>query len=108
MTADRTLRLARRRAGLSQRELASRTGVAQPTIARIEVGKDDPRFSTLTRLLRACNESLEALPVIGTGIDRSEIRRLLGLSPAERAGELSSEAAALARLDDAEEQRRGL
>jgi transcriptional regulator with XRE-family HTH domain len=108
MDPGRTLKLARRRARLSQRVLAARTGVAQPTIARIEGGKDDPRLSTLDRLLRACHEDLEALPAIGVGIDRSEIRRLLGLSPGARARELAAEASALARLDNAVEVRDGV
>lgn len=102
------LRLARRRAHLTQRELAARTGVAQPTIARIEGGKDDPRLSTITRLLRACNEELEALPTVGDGVDRSEIRRLLNLTPEDRARELADEAVALARLDKAKQVRVGL
>ena len=40
-------------AGLSQRKLAARAGVAQSTIARIESGHADPAFSTLERLLAA-------------------------------------------------------
>jgi transcriptional regulator with XRE-family HTH domain len=36
MNAARSLRHARRRAGLTQRDLAQQTGIAQPTIARIE------------------------------------------------------------------------
>ena len=44
---------ARVRAGLSQRELAARAGVAQSTVARIESGHADPAFSTLERLLAA-------------------------------------------------------
>jgi predicted transcriptional regulator len=108
MDGARTLRLARRRAHFTQRELATRTGVAQATIARIEGGKDDPRLSTINRLLRACNEDLEALPTVGVGIDRSEIRRLLSIAPEARAQELADEAAALARLDNAREVRDGL
>lgn len=101
MNSARTLRLARRRAGLTQRALATRSGVAQPTVARIERGQDDPRVSTLERLLRACHESLEALPESGAGIDRTEIRRLLRLSPAERAATLLDDGVALAALDRA-------
>ncbi len=97
-----TLRRARRRAGMTQRELASRAGVAQPTIARIERGRDDPRVSTFERLLRACHESLEALPESGAGIDRTEIQRLLRLSPAARAKTLLEDAEALDRLDRAQ------
>src|SRR5579864_5674600 len=61
------LRRARRRAGLTQRGLAARTGVAQPTIARIERGLDDPRVRTLSRLLQACGETLEVSPTLGVG-----------------------------------------
>ncbi|MEU7931380.1 GNAT family N-acetyltransferase [Micromonospora echinofusca] len=48
------LRALRRRADLSQRELAERSGVPQATLARIESGRaTDPRFRTVERLLRA-------------------------------------------------------
>jgi predicted transcriptional regulator len=97
----RTLHLARRRAGLTQRALATRTGIAQPTIARIERGRDDPRVSTLERLLRACDETLEALPEAGVGIDRTEIRRLMSLSAAERAQTLLDDVKLLDRIDRA-------
>ncbi len=101
MDAARSLQRARRRAGLTQRALATRTGVAQPTIARIERGRDDPRISTFERLLHGCEESLEALPEAGIGIDRSEIRRLLSLAPADRARTLIDDAALLDRLEGA-------
>lgn len=54
------------------------------TIARIETGKIDPRASTLDRLLRECDYSLEAIPRLGIGVDRSLIRRQLSLPPGER------------------------
>ncbi|WP_243706120.1 GNAT family N-acetyltransferase [Micromonospora sp. KC721] len=48
------LRALRRRADLSQRELADRSGVPQSTIARIESGGSrDPRFRTIERLVGA-------------------------------------------------------
>jgi len=56
------LSTATRRAGFTQRVLAARTGVSQPTIARIERGKDDPRLGTLERLLNACGETIEVVP----------------------------------------------
>ena len=84
MRAEGALRAARRRAGLSQRQLAERAGVAQPMVARIESGGVRPRVDTLERLLRACGETLEVRPVRGIGIDRSLIRNLLALSPGER------------------------
>jgi transcriptional regulator with XRE-family HTH domain len=50
----RALRALRRRADLSQRQLAERSGVPQPTLARIESGRAlDPRFRTVERLVRA-------------------------------------------------------
>lgn len=101
MDVPRALRSARRRAGLSQRELTRRTGVAQPTIARLERGVDDPRISTVQRLLEACGETLGAVPRPGQGVDRSEIRELLSLDPAERLRLLTDEARALAALDAA-------
>jgi len=85
MESALVLRRARHRAGLTQRALATATGVAQPTIARIERGTEDPRLSTLTRLLAACGHRLEMQASGGEGIDRSAIRELLALSPLERA-----------------------
>ena len=98
MRPGSSLANARRRAGLSQRELASRTGIAQPTIARIERDREDPRFATLSRLLRACDAELALVPAGGTGIDRTEIRELLALSPAQRVAMLVEEAGVLDRL----------
>jgi len=82
--ASRMLKHARTSAGLTQRGLAAKTGVPQETIARIESGRTDPRITTLDRLLEGCGYGLEHLPRLGIGIDRSQIRRLLALSPSER------------------------
>ena len=105
MIAARSLVLARRRAGLTQRRLAAATGVAQPTIARIERGHEVPRVDTLDTLLRACGDTVEAVPLAGVGLDRSVIRQLLRLSPAERGGTAAHDARMLARLDAARPQR---
>lgn len=82
--AGRMLRQARRRAGLTQRELATKSGIPQETIARVERGRADPRVNTLDRLLAACGFGLEVLPRLGIGVDRTQIRALLRLSPSER------------------------
>lgn len=84
VAARRLLVLARRRAGLTQRELAERSGVPQSTIARIESGRTDPRMRTLERLLRACNQTLEVYDGSGAGVDTSMMRELLKLTPDER------------------------
>ena len=88
---------ARRKANLSQRALAERAGITQATIARIEMGEIDPRSSTVLRLLRACGFELEAAPLSGVGIDRTAIRELLKLSPAERVRLATQEARNLER-----------
>ena len=82
--AGRMVRYARRRASMTQRALSAKAGIPQETIARIERGRTDPRVGTLDRLLEACEYGLEALPRLGIGIDRPQIRERLELSPAFR------------------------
>jgi predicted nucleotidyltransferase/DNA-binding XRE family transcriptional regulator len=52
------VRAARRRAGLTQDELAERAGTSQPAVARCERGGVVPTLPSLNRLLRACGEEL--------------------------------------------------
>jgi transcriptional regulator with XRE-family HTH domain len=80
-----TLRDARGKAGLTQRELARLAGVPQPTVARIESGVVVPRVDTLDRLLAACGLALASVPRAGLGLDRTLIREKLRLTVAERA-----------------------
>ena len=84
MNAAQALASARRRAGVTQRELARKAGVPQPSIARIESGKVVPRVDTLERLLRACGRGLEVGSRIGHGVDRTAMRRQLKLTPDQR------------------------
>jgi transcriptional regulator with XRE-family HTH domain len=76
---------ARLQAGLSQRELARRSGVPQAAISRIERGLVSPRVDTLDRLLRACGKDVGLVVRPGTGLDRTLIRERLPLPVAERA-----------------------
>jgi transcriptional regulator with XRE-family HTH domain len=78
------LRMARRRAQLSQRELARRAGVPQATISRIERGAVSPTFDTLDPLIRACGMRLETVEPRGHDVDRSLIREALRRTPAQR------------------------
>ena len=87
MNAATTLRMARHAAGLSQRELAARAGVAQPALARIEAAGVVPRVDTLEVARRA-----------GAGVDRSVIRELLRLTPRQRLDLAVADAANLDRL----------
>ena len=84
-TAAEWLWGARRGAGLSQRELAKRSGVPQPTIAKIERGQQIPRVDTLMRLIDACDFELRLGPKRGREVDVSLIDHWLSLTPAERA-----------------------
>jgi transcriptional regulator with XRE-family HTH domain len=99
MQAARLVRYARRRAGLSQRALASAAGVPQSTVARIETGQLAPRADTLERVLGASGHTLAVEASAGTGIDRSQIRELLRLTPGERARLAVTDAAAARLLD---------
>ncbi len=49
----------RRRAGLSQAEVAARMGTSQPAVARLEAGMVDARLSTLERYAAAVGCQLE-------------------------------------------------
>ena len=53
------LRVARRRFGLSQSELAMRAGTSQPVISAYEHGRRDPTTRTLRRLVAATGGQLE-------------------------------------------------
>ncbi|MEK6619648.1 MAG: helix-turn-helix domain-containing protein [Chloroflexota bacterium] len=94
--APRLIRAARRKAGITQRALAGRSGVPQPTIAAIEAGRQDPRFGTLDRLLRACGYELDIRHVLGEGVDRTLIHEMLRLTPGERVRRAGEEARAIA------------
>ncbi len=80
--------------------------MAQPTIARIERGREVPRIDTLDRLLRACGDSVEAVPLAGMGVDRTGIRELLRLTPAERFDVATRNAEALALFEGAKPRAR--
>jgi transcriptional regulator with XRE-family HTH domain len=99
--AARILKYARRRAGLSQRALATKAGLPQSTVARIELGALSPRTDTLERLLRAAGQTLSTEPRIGVGVDRSLIQAFLRLTPGERVRRLKTESKTLRALDRA-------
>lgn len=56
------LKAARTRKGLSQRELAAKTGLLQAQISKIENGASDLRVSSLIALSRALDLELELIP----------------------------------------------
>lgn len=61
------IREARRRAGLTQAELAERLGTTQSAIARLERGHTDPGYARVAAAVRACG--LELVPQIAEADD---------------------------------------
>jgi uncharacterized protein len=57
--AGSLIQLARLKAGLTQRDLADRLEVSQPTIAAYETGRRQPTVPTLMRILSAAGFDLE-------------------------------------------------
>ena len=92
VVAGKLIRRARRAANLSQAELASRLGVAQSTIARLESAGSNPRVATLERTLAGTGNELKldlersSYP----GIDESLLRSCLERTPAERLDHFAS------------------
>lgn len=83
LTAD-LLKEARLRAGLTQQELAERSGRPQSTIARWETGRVRPSLESLREVIRACG--LELGFTIANFDDSyvHQIERNLESTPAER------------------------
>jgi len=84
MDAAGLLKQARRRARLSQRDLAQRTGIGQAVIARIESRRSTPRYETLERLLAATGHALVLAEERPPDADRWSIRAALAMSDRDR------------------------
>lgn len=84
MVAGDLVREARRRAGLTQRQLASRAGTTQASIARLEGGHVDAPLERVIHLLRSCGLDLD-LHVVPREDDAWALaKQSLALSPGER------------------------
>jgi transcriptional regulator with XRE-family HTH domain len=59
MDGGQFVRETRRRAGMTQRQLAARAGLSQPAVARIERGDVAPSFGRVVELVRACGLDLD-------------------------------------------------
>jgi transcriptional regulator with XRE-family HTH domain len=64
VSASTLLRTARHGAGLTQRDLATRSHKAQSAIARLESGRVVPRSGLLSELVTACRWTLAVLPTL--------------------------------------------
>lgn len=92
------IREARKRAGLSQQELAERLGTTQSVIARWETGARSPTLDALRRAVRACGFTLN----VGVGVPDPDhellVRGNLALSPTERLDRIVDQLAGLEDL----------
>ena len=85
MKGNHLVREARKRAGLSQTELAQRAGTTQSVISRLERGATTPSMQTISDLVRACGFDLDiSLARHDDDHDWSLVQQNLRLSPEQR------------------------
>lgn len=98
---------ARRRAGLTQTQLAELAGTTQSAIARVESGRSDPRFGQVQKLLRHCGFRLDVLLDEYDESDRWQAQAVLDTPVEERLDRLTGVVARLRTLRTTfEEQQR--
>src|ERR1700746_2153121 len=78
------IREARRRAGLTQAELAVLAGTSQSGIARWESGRTAVSLDDVRRLVRLCGFDLEVMLVPSDDSDMAQAARLAALSGQQR------------------------
>lgn len=100
------VREARKRAGLTQAQLAGRVGTTQSAIARIETAASTPSFDSVLAMVRACGLDLEVAVVERDDSDWVQASRLLRLTPAERAASADEVRAVMYELRRAGEEHR--
>lgn len=61
MTTGEKIRAARRTAGMTQKELGEKAGIAEPTIRRYELGKLNPKLETVKKIAAALGVSWGSL-----------------------------------------------
>jgi DNA-binding XRE family transcriptional regulator len=79
-----SLRATRLAAGLTQAEVARRTGTTQSAVARAEGPGANPRLETLQRMARALGHEVVLRPSPAAQVDLSQLRERLRLTPQER------------------------
>jgi transcriptional regulator with XRE-family HTH domain len=84
VSARHLIREARRRSGLTQRQLAAAAKVSQPTIARVESGAVQPTLEQVQRLVAACGLELRVSLVAADDGDWSVAQASLRLDPEAR------------------------
>ncbi len=95
---------ARKRAGITQTELAARLGTHQSVVARWETGRSQPSFENVRRAVRASGLDLVVGLAAFDDHDLALIRRELRLLPSQR---LSGMVDAVRKLDRMHHSTRG-
>ena len=90
MVSGDLLREARRRAGLSQAELARRAGKPTSVIGRWERNEVTPSLETLRAMIRACELELRVALRDADDSQDAAIERSLALTPADRLAQLEA------------------
>jgi len=103
-----TIRDARREAGLTQASLASRMGVPQSVVARLERPGSNPTWETMERALDACGKqiSVQARPALSS-IDDTLVAQHLRIPAGERIRNLTTSYAATREIALAGARSRG-
>jgi transcriptional regulator with XRE-family HTH domain len=78
------VREARRRAGLTQAQLAAKAGTTQSAIARLESGQVDPAFGLVLKLLHSCGFRLDVALDPYEDSDRWQAQAVLDLPVEDR------------------------
>jgi transcriptional regulator with XRE-family HTH domain len=70
---------------MTQAELASRAGLSQSAIARLERGGSNPTIATLANVIAAAGHRLTLdAPVHRPSFDEGQLRERLAMTPAQR------------------------
>ncbi|HEX2195724.1 MAG TPA: helix-turn-helix transcriptional regulator [Actinomycetota bacterium] len=98
MHGGELIREARKRAGLTQRELAELLATTQPVVARWENGKTSPSFERVVQAIRACGLDLGVRIVTSDDDHAAHILENLRVPAAERLRRMVEGQAAVAAL----------
>ena len=90
MIGGELVREARKRAALTQKELADRAGTTQSAIARLESGRSTPSLETVERLLRLCGFQLIVELAPFDESDQVQAESRLGQTVDQRLAEMQS------------------
>jgi UDP-N-acetylglucosamine 1-carboxyvinyltransferase len=84
-SAASLIRAARTDAAMTQAELASRAGLTQSAVARLERGGSNPTIATLAKVIAATGHRLTlAAEPHRASFDERQLRERLAMTPAQR------------------------